>query len=315
MEERVPRETGLRCEASTMTTPSKDLPHVVDVSHRLAEPELARILAAASGSPTRDEVSAIADRYARDATWRAQALFLDSGPIGVVGVEVIAPGYGRVRHIAIRPDARNQGFGRRLLETGRETRSLRELSAETDAGALRFYQRCGFVTRSLGDTGFGVERFECVWRTEARSGAPAIPTFGTRHRDRGVEDRFAAYALVTDPVGRYLLVRGARGLFLPGGGRHTGEAAAAAVIREVREEVGTRAVLDRYLATAIQHFQPHGAAPVRMTADFYTATLADDGAGRGEHVVLWLSLDDLSGRMYHECHEWAVGYASRDRAT
>src|SRR5579859_2988321 len=56
--------------------------------------------------------------------------------------------------------------------------------------------------------------------------------------------RFAAYGLVTDPSGRYLLTRiapgypGAGSWHLPGGGTDWGETATAGLLREIVEETG-----------------------------------------------------------------------------
>ncbi len=68
--------------------------------------------------------------------------------------------------------------------------------------------------------------------------------------------RFAAYAVATDPRGRLLLTRIADGYpgggrwHLPGGGTDYGEQPGAAVIREVAEETGQRGRLLTLLGVA-----------------------------------------------------------------
>jgi 8-oxo-dGTP diphosphatase len=68
--------------------------------------------------------------------------------------------------------------------------------------------------------------------------------------------RFAAYAVATDPGGRLLLTRIADGYpgggrwHLPGGGTDYGEQPGAAVIREIAEETGQRGRLLRLLGVA-----------------------------------------------------------------
>ena len=39
---------------------------------------------------------------------------------------------------------------------------LKQLTAETDADAVGFYQRCGFEVESLGELYPGAERFRCT---------------------------------------------------------------------------------------------------------------------------------------------------------
>ena len=136
-----------------------------------------------------------------------------------------------------------------------------------------------------------------------------IPEFGTVNPDIGVVPRSAAYALVRDSGGRFLVVRAAPGLFLPGGGTEADESGDTTVVREVLEETGIEVVIDRHVGTAIQHFVAEQ-AQYRMTADFFTASVIRESSEPGEHPVLWLHTRELSGQLYHECHEWAVRRAA-----
>ncbi len=136
-----------------------------------------------------------------------------------------------------------------------------------------------------------------------------IPEFGTVNPDIEVVPRLAAYALVRDSGGRFLVVRAAPGLFLPGGGAETGESVESTVVREVLEEAAIEIVIDRHVGRAIQHFVAEQ-AQYRMTADFFTASVTSESPEPGEHPVLWLHAGELSGQLYHECHEWAVRRAA-----
>ena len=136
---------------------------LLDVTLRLGQPDLLVVLAPSVGYPTPDKLSSLADRYTREPSWSAYALFDGAIPVGVVGLEMTSLGCGHIRHIAVIPEAQRSGLGRRLIDGIRERASLRELSAETDADAVRFYERCGFTVRSLGERYPGVERFRCWW--------------------------------------------------------------------------------------------------------------------------------------------------------
>ena len=138
----------------------------IDVTDRLAEPQLREILADSVGHPSAEKLAALATQYAQNPLWSAHALFSGPEPFGVIGLEVEAPGRGRIRHIAVARQERRSGVGRRLIEDCREALSLSEIRAATDSEAIDFYARCGFTVRSLGENDHGVERFECLWREQ-----------------------------------------------------------------------------------------------------------------------------------------------------
>jgi 8-oxo-dGTP diphosphatase len=81
----------------------------------------------------------------------------------------------------------------------------------------------------------------------------AVPTGARRHQ------RFAAYGLVTDPVGRVLLTLissgypGAGRWHLPGGGTDFGEDAAEGMLRELVEETDQRGHLDGLINVSHRH--------------------------------------------------------------
>jgi 8-oxo-dGTP pyrophosphatase MutT (NUDIX family) len=103
------------------------------------------------------------------------------------------------------------------------------------------------------------------------------------------------------------VVRGRRGLWLPGGGALPGESPEQTVAREVREELGRAAHLLGKLGEAVQHF--HAASDgcwYEMTAVFFRAELVGEPLGEGEHELLWLDAASASGDFFHACHAWAL---------
>jgi 8-oxo-dGTP diphosphatase len=87
---------------------------------------------------------------------------------------------------------------------------------------------------------------------------PDFPSFHAVPGPDGLHraQRFAAYAVATDPAGRILLTRiadgypGAGQWHLPGGGTDFGEQPGAALIRELTEETGQRGELGELLGVA-----------------------------------------------------------------
>lgn len=87
--------------------------------------------------------------------------------------------------------------------------------------------------------------------------------------------RFAAYGLVTDPAGRVLLTRIARGYpgagrwHLPGGGTEFGEQPAAALLRELAEETAQVGTVSDLLTVSHLH-NPRALGPEGQPIDWHT---------------------------------------------
>ena len=105
---------------------------------------------------------------------------------------------------------------------------------------------------------------------------PELPSFltvpGPDGRPRA--QRFAAYAVTTDPAGRLLLTRIAAGYpgagrwHLPGGGTEYGEQPGVALIRELAEETGQDGRLIRLLGVA-SHRDTHSLGPEGYPIDWH----------------------------------------------
>lgn len=112
-------------------------------------------------------------------------------------------------------------------------------------------------------------------RAEAERAAVAASVAVPPAPDTVRFQRFAAYALATDPAGRILLTRiadgypGAGTWHLPGGGTDFGEAAACGLVRELREETGQDGVVGELLAVAHMH-NPAAYGPERRSLDWHT---------------------------------------------
>jgi ribosomal protein S18 acetylase RimI-like enzyme len=108
-------------------------------------------------------------QYRGETDHRLLAYEVDGRILGSVGLVLTAPGEAVIRNIAVLPAHRGQGIGRQLVRQVWARFALRRLTAETDAGAVGFYRRCGFAIASLGEKWPGTERFECVLVDMART--------------------------------------------------------------------------------------------------------------------------------------------------
>ncbi len=112
------------------------------------------------------ETPTLVERYERSDSWRLYGYERGRRLVGVIGLELRGEAEGTVRHIAVAPEVRLQGVGRRMIELAESWHALSVVDAETDGDAVGFYEACGFRTQSLGEQYPGVERFRCVRATE-----------------------------------------------------------------------------------------------------------------------------------------------------
>jgi 8-oxo-dGTP pyrophosphatase MutT (NUDIX family) len=135
----------------------------------------------------------------------------------------------------------------------------------------------------------------------------AIPQFGQ-------QEPGADYLL--RPGGYVVVVRGAwvavldtpSGVMLPGGGCEAGEDAAAAAVREAREECGLRIALQARLGTADELvFSASEQTHFRKRCTFFRAALLkEDGGGEPGYVLHWVAPSEAIARLRHDSQRWAV---------
>ena len=134
----------------------------VDLSGRLGDPRVAELLGDALGAPTPARIDRAIRRYERPG--RHLAGFESGGElVACLGYRVPRADSAVVEHIAVAPGRRRRGLGRMMLRWLRETAGLPSVEAETDAGAVGFYRRCGFHTARVDHPRFPeAERWRCV---------------------------------------------------------------------------------------------------------------------------------------------------------
>lgn len=84
--------------------------------------------------------------------------------IGIAGYRAPSHRDAVLLHLAVSPELRGGGAGRRLVSRCLQAARNGVLRAETDADAVGFYRKLGFDIRSLGEKYPGVERFDCTLR-------------------------------------------------------------------------------------------------------------------------------------------------------
>jgi len=143
--------------------------------------------------------------------------------------------------------------------------------------------------------------------------------------------RFGAYGVVTDPAGRILLTRIARGYpgaglwHLPGGGTDHGEQPEAALARELFEESGQRGRVTRLLEISHRH-DPAALGPERVPIDWHviralfrvevdrpTEPIVTEAAGGSTAAAGWFPLTQAAALPLTEVARGAVRRVTAER--
>lgn len=108
-------------------------------------------------------ISAELTKYLEDESRELYGSFFNDELVGLIGVIHGSIGEVELKHIAIKPDYRGKGLGRKLVYEYVQAKSIVIMKAETDKDAVGFYNKLGFTILSLGEKYPGVERFECTF--------------------------------------------------------------------------------------------------------------------------------------------------------
>ena len=131
-------------------------------------------------------------------------------------------------------------------------------------------------------------------------------------RTDGRVQRFGAYALATDPAGRVLLTRIARGYpgggqwHLPGGGTDFGETPETALARELYEETSQRGRIVRLLGVS-HRYDPAAMGPEKVPLDWHvirvfyqvrvdepSAAAVTEAAGGSTSEAAWFTPEEVA---------------------
>jgi ribosomal protein S18 acetylase RimI-like enzyme len=87
----------------------------------------------------------------------------DKGTVtGIIGVDMTLLPHSWILHLAVHPDYRKQGIGRRLISQVMEEFKLESVTLETDQDAVDFYRACGFSAVEIPSKWQGVHRYRCT---------------------------------------------------------------------------------------------------------------------------------------------------------
>lgn len=146
-------------------TPKGAIPLLINIKSRLDQPEVAELLEY-SIFPDPARLAQTLDDYKRSEELEMYGYEKDGKLIGLVGFRIDSERVMELRHIAVQPDYRGQGYGRGQILELIHLKNPAEIVAETDEDAVDFYRNIGFEVVSLGENYPGAERFRCTYEVE-----------------------------------------------------------------------------------------------------------------------------------------------------
>lgn len=123
---------------------------IVDVKANLFDPEVLTLLKPSVYNPTPERLKHRAEEYAADSNVKAYACKNSEKYIGIV-VFVTENGTTEILDIAVKPEYRKHGIGRKLIDFIFTQFPIDNITAETDDEAVGFYKKCGFAVTPVGE--------------------------------------------------------------------------------------------------------------------------------------------------------------------
>jgi ribosomal protein S18 acetylase RimI-like enzyme len=138
---------------------------LVNMKERIGE-EAVRELLAYAVYPDPEQLESAVRRYAADDHDEIYGLDAEGELIAIAGIALDEERRLEVKHLAVHPEYRGQGYGRGIILELIALKAPTAVSAETDEEAIDFYRNIGFSVTGLGEKYPGVERFLCIYDVE-----------------------------------------------------------------------------------------------------------------------------------------------------
>jgi N-acetylglutamate synthase-like GNAT family acetyltransferase len=136
---------------------------LIPIKHRISEGSIQELLSY-SIFPDPERVEQEINRYQSEPALELYGHEEDNDILGVVGFTMHPNLTLELRHIAVMPEVRGNGYGRGLILELIEVKQPSIIEAETDEDSVEFYRNVGFSIVSLGEKYPGVERFKCIYQ-------------------------------------------------------------------------------------------------------------------------------------------------------
>jgi ribosomal protein S18 acetylase RimI-like enzyme len=138
---------------------------LVPIKHRIHEIAIQELLSY-SIFPDPEQLEQTLNQYQMDPAIELYGLEEDNLIVGLVGFILHHDNTLEIKHLAVDPEERGNGYGRGLILELIAIKQPAIITAGTDEDAVDFYRNVGFAIVSLGELYPGVERFQCIYDVE-----------------------------------------------------------------------------------------------------------------------------------------------------
>jgi ribosomal protein S18 acetylase RimI-like enzyme len=135
---------------------------LIPIKHRISEDSIQELLSYAV-FPDPERLEQEIQHYQDEPALELYGHEEDNDIIGIIGFSIHPNNTLELKHIAVEPGARGNGYGRGLILELIEIKQPAIIEAETDEDSVEFYRRVGFAIVSLGEKYPGAERFKCSY--------------------------------------------------------------------------------------------------------------------------------------------------------
>ena len=132
---------------------------IIDVKEELSNSAVLDLLAPSVFNPTPERLLSRAEKYQADDKTSVY-VYSENGEYKGIIIFKIKEQTAEIQDIAVKPEYRKNGIGRKLIDFVLNHFSVDYITAETDDGAVKFYKKCGFAVTPTGEVG-DIRRYFC----------------------------------------------------------------------------------------------------------------------------------------------------------
>ena len=118
-------------------------------------------------APTYEKFAEKASAYLNSKSTAVYGYYENTVLLGVIVLQAKAPNTAEIVGIAVEHTHQHQHIGKKLIQHAAAIGRYAELYAETDDGAITFYERCGFETEAFQVTydRTPCKRYRCTYHS------------------------------------------------------------------------------------------------------------------------------------------------------
>ena len=138
-----------------------------NIKHCFDTPEIYHVFSECMYMPTWDKFTSRANEFMSNDAIHIYGHYEDERITGIIVINRNQDGSYEIKGIAVAPEYRNRGIGKKLIQYACDEFFISTLHAETDDDAVDFYKHCGFEAQEFMRTSESGEykRYKCTLRT------------------------------------------------------------------------------------------------------------------------------------------------------